>query len=131
MHRKLILFFFNVNYKLVSLQKSIVLITQCRTLSIYFFGILSITVFINFSLCRRRTLDTHITIESDSSVQKRHSSADTDLGTPGFSATMDQPSEADSEMTDCLKQASKGWRYLSQILMASKLLFSPDYFWLF
>lgn len=72
------------------------------------------------------------------SFEKRSSSADNNLGTlDGVSVTMDQPSEDDLKATfcdsvvlwsDCLKQATKGWRYLLQIPLASKFLFLPDYF---
>jgi len=43
------------------------------------------------------------------SLETSSSSADTDLGTlEGFSSTTDEPSEDDSETSDCLKQATKG-----------------------
>lgn len=87
------------------MQNSIVLITQSvglhPSISLASFQLHYLSASVCVDVSTR-----HIIIECDS-VENKHSSADTDLGTPGFSATMDQkPSEDESDMTDCLKQAS-------------------------
>lgn len=90
-----------VNYKLVSLQKLLYwwLGVQC-SLSIYFFGISSfaITVFTTLISVDVKHYTSRLSSGVTISPEKRSSSTDTDLGTgEGFSATMEQTSEDDSE----------------------------------